>query len=204
VETWKNKTPENFTFFPKIPNTISHFKRLLQVKEPVTAFCDAISNFEEKLGMSFLQMHDNFKPKDFERLESFVREYPPAIPLAVEMRNTEWFTDHAAAERFYQLLESHGRTNVIVDTAGRRDMLHMRLTTPVAFIRYVGANHPSDYSRLDTWLERIVDWRKAGLQALYFFVHQNVERESPLLAAYFIEKLNDAFSTDLPIPQRPE
>src|SRR5690606_15677722 len=112
--------------------------------------------------------------------------------------------DHAAAERFYQLLESHGRTNVIVDTAGRRDMLHMRLTTPVAFIRYVGANHPSDYSRLDTWLERIVDWRKAGGQALYFFVHQNVERESPLLAAYFIEKLNDAFSTDLPIPQRPE
>src|SRR5690606_12296642 len=204
VETWKNKTPENFKFFPKIPNTISHFKRLLQVKEPVTAICDAISNFEEILGMRFLQMHDNFKPKDFERLESFVREYPPAIPLAVEMRNTEWFTDHAAAERFYQLLESHGRTNVIVDTAGRRDMLHMRLTTPVAFIRYVGANHPSDYSRLDTWLERIVDWRKAGLQALYFFVHQNVERESPLLAAYFIEKLNDAFSTDLPIPQRPE
>ena len=48
--------------------------------------------------------------------------------------------------------------NIIVDTAGRRDMLHMRLTTPSAFIRYVGANHPSDYTRLDDWVERIENW----------------------------------------------
>lgn len=203
VEAWKNKTPENFKFFPKIPNSISHFRRLNQVKERVTAFCDAISHFEEKLGMSFLQMHDNFKPKDFDRVKAFVEDYDPAIPLALEMRNTEWFADPAAAEDFYQLLEKHKRTNVIVDTAGRRDMLHMRLTTPIAFIRYVGANHPSDYTRLDDWLERIIAWRKAGLQKLYFFLHQNIEKESPLLAAHFIEKLNDEFSTDLKIPERP-
>ncbi|QEC53145.1 uncharacterized protein YecE (DUF72 family) [Anseongella ginsenosidimutans] len=201
VETWKSKTPENFRFFPKIPNTISHFKRLINVQEPVEAFCDAISNFEEKLGMSFLQMHDNFKPKDIERLVTFVKNYPPAIPLAVEMRNTEWFTDRDAAEQFYQLLEGQGKTNIIVDTAGRRDMLHMRLTSPTAFIRYVGANHSTDYSRLDSWLERIKDWRSAGLQTLYFFVHQNVEKESPLLSAYFIKKLNETFSAGLKVPE---
>src|SRR3546814_8295050 len=122
VETWKDKTPEDFRFFPKIPNTISHFKRLLNIQEPVNAFCDAISNFEEKLGMSFLQMHDNFKPKDFDREESYVNQYQQTIPLAVEMRNTEWFTDKTAAENFYHLLESKGRTNIIVDTAGRRDI----------------------------------------------------------------------------------
>lgn len=204
VATWKNKTPENFRFFPKIPNTISHFKRLLNVQEPVEAFCDAVSNFEEKLGMSFLQMHDNFKPKDFDRLATFVKNYPPAIPLAVEMRNTDWFTDKNAAESFYRLLEAEGKTNIIVDTAGRRDMLHMRLTSPAAFIRYVGANHPTDYPRLDTWLERIREWRAAGLRTLYFFVHQNIEKESPLLSAYFIKKLNDAFSANLKIPETPD
>lgn len=204
VKTWKEKTPAGFKFFPKIPNTVSHFKRLINVKEPVTAFCDAIANFEEKLGMTFLQMHDNFKPKDFDRVERFISDFPAVIPLGLEVRNTEWFTDRSAAENFYRLLEDTGRTNIIVDTAGRRDMLHMRLTSPVAFIRYVGANHPSDYSRLDTWLERIIQWRKAGLKTLYFFVHQNIEKESPLLSAYFIEKLNKAFSTNLRKPDFPE
>ena len=68
-----------------------------------------------------------------------------------------------------------------VDTAGRRDMLHMRLTTTSAFIRYVGANAESDYARLDDWLQRLTDWKKLGLQNLYFFVHQNLEKASPLL-----------------------
>jgi uncharacterized protein YecE (DUF72 family) len=68
----------------------------------------------------------------------------------------------------------------------------------------VGANHPSDYTRLDEWIETIVQWKEAGLQQLYFFIHQNVEVESPLLAAQFISKLNKAIGTDLPIPQKPE
>jgi len=191
VEVWKNKTPSDFKFFPKIPQSVSHYSRLLNVSEKVTAFCDAISFFEEKLGMSFLQLHDNYKPKDFGRLETFIKAYPKAIPLAVEVRNAEWFSDTATSKLLNDLLRDEQRTAVIVDTAGRRDMLHMQLTSPTAFIRYVGANHPSDYSRLDDWLERIKEWREAGLKTLYFFVHQNMELESPLLAAYFIDKLNN-------------
>lgn len=203
VVTWKNKTPEGFKFFPKLPNTVSHFRRLINVEEPVEAFCDAISHFEEKLGMVFLQMHDNFKPKDFDRVEKFVENFPKGIPLAMEVRNTDWFNDKTEAERLYSLLEKYGIANIIVDTAGRRDMLHMRLTSPIAFVRYVGANYESDYSRLDGWLERIKQWRAEGLQSLYFFVHQNVEKESPLLSAYFIEKLNKAFDLTLKVPDLP-
>lgn len=200
VNTWKEKTPEGFKFFPKLPNTISHYRRLINVEDPVESFCDAISHFEEKLGMVFLQMHDNFKSKDFDRVEKFVETFPKGIPLAIEVRNTDWFNDKDASERLYDLLEKNGIANIVVDTAGRRDMLHMRLTSPVAFIRYVGANHESDYTRLDDWLERIIKWRNEGLQSLYFFVHQNVEKESPLLSAYFIDKLNKHFDLDLKVP----
>lgn len=200
VNTWKEKAPEGFKFFPKLPNTISHYRRLINVEDPVESFCDAISHFEEKLGMVFLQMHDNFKPKDFDRVEKFVETFPKGIPLAIEVRNTDWFNDKDASERLYDLLEKNGIANIVVDTAGRRDMLHMRLTSPVAFIRYVGANHESDYTRLDDWLERIIKWRNEGLQSLYFFVHQNVEKESPLLSAYFIDKLNKHFDLDLKVP----
>ena len=203
VETWREKTPKDFKFFPKIPQSISHFSRLLNTDEKVKEFVDATVLFEDKLGMAFLQLIDNFKPKDFERLEKFLKEFPKGYPLAVEVRNEEWFKPEVA-EKFYKLLEETNKTNVLVDTAGRRDMMHMRLTTPTAFVRYVGANHPSDYTRLDEWIGTIVEWKKAGLRQLYFFIHQNVEVESPLLAAHFIEKLNKAIGTDLLIPKKPD
>src|SRR5690606_31520808 len=93
VETWKNKTPEGFKFFPKITNTITHYRRLNDVQELVHTFCGAVSAFEDRLGMAFLQLHDNFKPKDFDKLKQVLDDFPKEIPLAVEVRNEEWFSD---------------------------------------------------------------------------------------------------------------
>lgn len=201
VLTWKEKTPADFKFFPKITNTVSHFRRLLNIDDVVTQFATAVLNFDEKLGMVFLQLHDNFKPKDYERLENFVKKWPKEVPLAIELRNTEWFSDEEVFDKICQLFEDHNITNIIVDTAGRRDMLHMRLTTPNAFIRYVGANAESDYERLDDWLKHLTKWKKEGLQNLYFFVHQNLEKASPLLSAHFINTMNEEWKTNLPIPK---
>jgi len=200
VQTWKEKTPKDFKFFPKITNTVSHFRRLLNVTDVVTQFASAVLNFDEKLGMVFLQLHDNFKPKDYERLEKFVQDWPKEVPLAIELRNTEWFTDEEVFNTICELFEMNNITNIIVDTAGRRDMLHMRLTTPNAFIRYVGANADSDYARLEDWLKRLTQWKKDGLQNLYFFVHQNIEKASPLLSSHLIKKMNEEWGTDIHIP----
>lgn len=201
VTTWKDKTPKDFKFFPKIPNTVSHFRRLMNVTDFVTHFANAVLNFDEKLGMVFLQLHDNFKPTVYDRLEDFVKSWPQEVPLAVELRNTEWFTDDAILDKVCQLFEDNHVTNIIVDTAGRRDMLHMRLTTPNAFVRYVGANTESDYQRLDDWLDRLTVWKKEGLENLYFFVHQNIEQASPLLSAHFIKSMNDAWGTVIHVPE---
>jgi len=200
VELWKSKTPPDFKFFPKITNSISHFRRLIEVKSLTDQYCDAICLFEEKLGSVFLQLHDNFKPKDFSRLENFIQSFPKNIPLAVEVRNTEWFAEKDSADQYFKLLEDNNVANIIVDTAGRRDLLHMRLTNSTAFVRYVGANDISDYKRLDDWFERIKEWKKEGLNNLYFFVHQNIEKASPLLSAYLIKKLNSELGTNLHFP----
>jgi uncharacterized protein YecE (DUF72 family) len=202
VITWKDKTPENFRFFPKITQSISHMRRLNDVQALTTEYCDNISNFEDRLGMVFLQLHDNFKYKNYDRLVSFIENFPKAIPLAVELRNTEWFNDKAISDEVYALFEKHNISNIVVDTAGRRDLLHMRLTTPKAFIRYVGANDPqSDRERLDDWVNRLKVWVDQGIRDVYFFVHQNIEMESPFLSAYFIEKLNKQFGLTLQIPK---
>ncbi|GAA4899205.1 hypothetical protein GCM10023311_25540 [Flaviramulus aquimarinus] len=197
---WYDKTPKGFKFFPKLNQEISHWKRLNETQSVVENYLYNASNLKEKLGTIFLQMHSNFAPKDFDRVIHFVENWPKEIPLAIEFRHTNWYNDAAVAEDLYQLLEANNISNVIVDTAGRRDLMHMRLTNATAFVRYVGANHPTDYTRLDDWVERLKHWKDLGIQEIDFFIHQNIEKESPLLSAYFIKKLNTELGYSLTIP----
>ena len=201
-EKWYENTPADFKFFPKLTQDISHFRRLKEVEGIVDEYVNNASNLKEKLGMPFLQMHNNFGPKDIDRVQAFADHWKFDVPLAMEFRHTDWYNDPEVSREIYPLLEKNKITNVLVDTAGRRDLMHMRLTTPAAFVRWVGANEPeSDRKRLDEWVDRVAKWKEAGLSKLYFFVHQNIEKESPLLSAYFIERLNKKIGTDLRIPQ---
>jgi uncharacterized protein YecE (DUF72 family) len=198
---WYDKTPEGFKFFPKLNQEISHWKRLNEVADVVNNYLYNASNLKEKLGTLFLQMHTNFAPKDFDRVVNFAESWPKEIELAIEFRHTNWYNDKNIAEELYQLLEENNISNVIVDTAGRRDLMHMRLTNKNAFIRYVGANHESDYGRLDDWVERLKTWKEQGIEEIDFFVHQNIEKASPLLSAHFIKNLNNTLNTNLVVPK---
>ncbi|WP_299554607.1 DUF72 domain-containing protein [Seonamhaeicola sp.] len=197
---WYDKTPSGFRFFPKLNQEISHWKRLNDTKEVVEHYLYNASNLKEKLGTIFLQMHNNFAPKDFDRVVAFVERWPKEVPLAVEFRHTNWYNDETIAKELYELLETNNISNVLVDTAGRRDLMHMRLTNPTAFVRYVGANHDTDYTRLDDWVDRLKLWQEQGVKEIDFFIHQNIEKESPLLSAYFIKKLNGTLGCSLKIP----
>src|SRR5690606_16777259 len=199
--SWYDKTPSGFKFFPKLNQEISHWKRLDGVKEVVENYLYNAANLKEKLGAVFLQMHNNFAPKDFDKVVGFIESWPSEIPLAVEFRHTNWYNDVSVANELYELLEKNNISNIIVDTAGRRDLLHMRLTNARAFVRYVGANHASDYTRLDDWVERLKLWKEAGIKEIDFFVHQNIEEASPLLSAYLIEKLNSELGCSLTVPK---
>ena len=199
--SWYDKTPSGFKFFPKLNQEISHWKRLNGVKEVVDNYLYNASNLKEKLGTVFLQMHTNFAPKDFDKVVDFVESWPSEIPLAIEFRHTDWYNDTTIANELYELLETNNISNIIVDTAGRRDLMHMRLTNANAFVRYVGANHASDYTRLDDWVERLKLWKEAGIKEIDFFVHQNIEEASPLLSAYFIKQLNSELGCSLTVPK---
>lgn len=201
IEDWYNKVPANFRFFPKINQRVSHFKWLNDVEEARDDFLDSVVHFREKLGTVFLQLRGKFAPKFFDRVEKFIEGWPEGIPLAAEFRHTDWFNDPAVAEDLYQLLEENDVANVIVDTAGRRDLMHMRLTNNEAFIRYVGANHPTDFTRLEDWVKRLNKWRDQGLKKIHFFVHQNNERKSPELTAHFITNINEEMGINLNVPQ---
>ncbi len=197
---WYDKTPPHFRFFPKMFQGVTHWKRLNDFEGYLNEYLLNASNLKEKLEMPFVQMHGTFGPKNIDRLVPFFEAIPKDMQVAVEFRHTDWFNDEVVANELYDILEKYNATNVIVDSAGRRDLLHMRMTSDTAFIRYNGANHESDYDRLDDWLDRLEVWFSQGLQNIYFFVHQNIEKASPLLSAHFIEKANERFGTDLHIP----
>ncbi len=203
ISDWYEKVPNTFKFFPKINRYISHLKWLNDIEEATDKFYNNIVHFREKLGTTFLQLRDNFQPKFFDRVANFVERWPQGVPLAIEFRHPDWFDDGGVADELYDLLETNNVANVITDTAGRRDLLHMRLTNNEAFVRYVGANHPTDYDRLDEWVDRLQEWKEQGLDNIHFFIHQNKEKESPKLSAYFITKLNKVLGTDLEPPQLP-
>lgn len=203
IESWYAKTPAGFKFFPKLHQGISHWKRLKDAKEPTDIYLDGIAHLQDKLGMLFLQMPDNFGPKNWEILKAYLEEWPSGFPLALELRHTGWYDSSFNSEDLYSLLEKKNITHIVTDSAGRRDLLHMRLTTPTAFIRYNGANVDSDYTRLDDWFERLKHWTENGIQNIYFFVHQNHEEASPLLSSYLIQKLNKELGLELQVPYDP-
>ncbi len=199
---WYHKTPKDFKFFPKLVQNISHLKRLNDDVQPyVDEYLANAMHLKEKLGTIFLQMHGNFAPKNFDRVVKFIEKWPKEVRLSAEFRHTDWFNNSQVADELYHLLEENNIANIITDTAGRRDLLHMRLTNDEAFIRYVGANHTTDYSRLDDWVKRLTAWKKQGINHIHFFVHQNIEKESPLLSTYFIRQLNEALNIELHLPE---
>ncbi len=204
---WRNRTPDDFVFFPKLHREISHEKRLRDVGPQVDAFLSAASGLEHKLGTVFLQMHEAFGPRpshNTRALAQFVRDWPAGFPLAVELRHTDWFNDPGVSEELYALFEEHDITNVITDVPGRRDLLHMRLTTPSAFVRYAGSGHESNHARLDDWVGRLGRWSERGIGDVAFFFHETYKAESPLLARYFVEQLNERMQHELRVPVAPQ
>jgi uncharacterized protein YecE (DUF72 family) len=198
VENWKNATPGNFRFCPKIPKEISHTRQLNDAHVFTYAFCKAMETLGDKLGTFFLQLPPWFEPDKIELLKNFVADFPSKMKLVVEFRNEKWFSEKKLLEEMFSFFEEHGIGTVITDTAGRRDALHMRLTTTTAFIRFTANDlHPTDFPRIDKWVERIKMWKEEGLETCYFFVHSPTHARMPELVNYAVKKMNEELGTAL-------
>jgi uncharacterized protein YecE (DUF72 family) len=199
---WASKVGKDFKFSPKFTDRISHLKRLKDVKDLTDRFIEGIGGFKDNLGPVFLMPHPGMGPKTLDTTEAFIQSLPKEIELFVELRNPQWYADPEAFRSMFNMLERNGAGSIITDASGRRDCVHMRLTTPVAFIRFVGNGlHPTDYTRIDAWVQRIKQWTASGIRKVYFFMHQREEIYSPELSKYVIQQLNKHCGTSIPVPQ---
>lgn len=190
VQKWYDAVPDDFKFCPKIPQLISHSKHLGLDNDLLQRFCDAIEVLHDKLGACFLQLPPYVGPDRLPLLQAFLSQFPKSIPLALEFRHPDWFNDPDRFRKLTGLLRSQQTGMVITDVAGRRDVLHMAITSYFTMIRFVGNDlHPSDFSRLDAWAGRIRDWASQGLREAYIFTHEPDNLRAPEAAAYCFDQL---------------
>jgi len=202
IRKWREKASGlDFKFCPKITQSISHFGNLAptpildrQTKE----FIIGVSAFEENLGPIFLQLSDKFSPAKKENLYAYLQKIPKDLSFFLEVRHSDWFGDKTIRKELLEVMRENNIGAVITDTSGRRDLVHMELTIPKTFIRFVGNNvHPTDYTRIEEWAKRIKTWLDKGLHEVYSFMHNTDEKNSPELCDYVIEQINKHCGTKI-------
>ncbi len=192
ISKWYDESTPDFHFCPKIPQSISHSRELGYKTGLIKTFCESIQGLREKRGHSFMQLPPYFSPDQLPLLKIFLEDFPSHIPLAIEFRHETWFNNPETFENLSSLLKSFQVPMLITDVAGRRDVLHQRLTSDTAVIRFVGNDLvPSDYRRIDDWIIRMKSWFEKGLKQIYFFTHEPDNLLAPELADYLANQAKE-------------
>jgi uncharacterized protein YecE (DUF72 family) len=126
VEGWRDKTPDSFGFSLKVPQVITHEKVLLKCEQELDGFLSAARLLGDKLLCCVLQF-GYFNKKVFadqdaflERLDGFLTGWPSDVPVAVEIRNKNWFTSDLAG-----CLRKHEAVWAVADQAWTPPLLKL-------------------------------------------------------------------------------
>lgn len=96
IENWYKKTPEYFTFSPKLPQEITHTHALRDTSFAMTdEFCERMLELKEKLGVVLIQLPPQFEgnKNNAQALREFLARLPKEIRFAVEFRERSWMID---------------------------------------------------------------------------------------------------------------
>lgn len=183
-----------FRFCPKMYKGITHSGPLNKKKELLKQFDETIQGFADHLGPIFIQLNENYSIDRKRELFEFIEDLPTSTQFFLELRGIQYL----ANEALFDYLGGKKIGVVITDTAGRRDIIHMKLTVPIGFVRFVSNDlHPTDFIRVNEWASRLKYWLDSGMKEFYFFVHMNDESKSIELAKYVIQQFNDVAGANL-------
>lgn len=188
---WKEQTPDDFRFCPKVVKWISHKKDLSIGTDEIEKMIDTFVLLEEKLGPFFMQLSPNFDASKIKVLANFLDFFPKGLSISIELRHPSWFENSDIKNELQDLFVHHQQNLLITDVAGRRDVAHMLLTNDYLMVRWVGNGlHETDYQRIDAWVDRLLYYKKIGIKRIYFFPHEPENLLAPEITHYLCNKLN--------------
>ena len=188
-ESWAARTPDHFTFALKLPQAITHEKRLQDAEEETALFLSRARVLGPKLGPILLQMGPDFGIAELPALATYLATLPRDLRFAIEFRQRSWIVPEVA-----ELLTEHRVSLALSD--GRwipRETVLRLAELPTAdfhYIRWMGPDRAiTDFSRIqfdrsrevELWgdaLSRIV---RAG-RDIYGYVNNHFAGHSPQTA----------------------
>ena len=157
---WARYTPENFVFSVKLPQLLTHEKRLdlsRGVEADLIRFLGLLRPLiaAGKLGPVLIQLPPSYSyQSDFEKMKGFLGLVPDDVKFAVEFRHPSWLR-----EDVWSCLRERNVANVIVD----EPLLPPDpvITADFAFIRWHGRgsrpwyNYRYNDKELEGWVPRV-------------------------------------------------
>lgn len=184
MEKWAEQVEGDFVFIPKFPQSISHFSRFVNCEERTQLFIESLDALGDKCGPAFIQLPSNYHAGNLEALLTYLENLPRHHRYCVEFRHESWFEDTEIWNTVVAQLYAWNIGLVISDTLGRRDALHMAITTPFVIVRYGGYGlHPSDTVRLENWVQWLSSHSK--VREFHFCIHQPDSILTPETAQLF-------------------
>ena len=206
VAKWAAEAPESFRFVCKLPQHVTHERRLRDVGDEVRAFVDRLSPLGPRLGPVTAQLPASFGPDDLGVLDAFLHTAPSEVSWAVEVRNRAFEAEGSAEARLDDLLHRHGADRVIIDTravfAGpretpaeieafeRKPRLKVRPTatadTPI--VRFIGQTDLTENPTFwRSWLGPVAKWLEQGKSPIVFLHTPDNDHAPPLARAFHRE-----------------
>lgn len=216
IRAWYEKTPADFVFAAKVPQTVTHDKVLVDCRSELRAFLDAMSGLDEKLGPLLFQF-PRFDNDTFASLEDFLvvlapflRELPRGFRFALEIRNRQWLQP-----RLMDLLSKHGIAYAWTDynRMPQPDETVRRVspvTADFTYLRWLGDRYGIE--RLTkTWNRTIVDrtreiekWggivrdlRQRDLE-VYGYVNNHYAGHAPATVRSLLDQIDPSLRRPLP------
>ena len=162
-------TPEKFQFSIKVPETITHLKRMDVEKGVIEYFEEFLHKISplrtaNKLGAILFQLPPSFTVNDFKNIEGFLDRLPSSsgYDYAVEFRHPSWNTEGP-----WDMLRHYNIAAVMTDSPAKENLQflsNVTLTTADhSFIRFHGRNTKGHYwydylynkDELQPWIEKI-------------------------------------------------
>ncbi len=94
---WRDNSPDEFKICVKVPRSITHDARLVNVQTEMTEFIHAVNTLGEKLSVILIQFPPSYSSSNASLVNDFLEALPKSRRYAVEFRNSSWYTKHTAA-----------------------------------------------------------------------------------------------------------